>query len=125
MKFFILFHSNLDNLDLDSILNDKLDYDKAVNMTWELVAIELINRIFISIFEVKKNMNSTLNDKLDSSCIFFYFQTLCLRKGIVETGGATPGKRMMGLIVVSCDSAIALNNNIIRIRPGGDIGFKK
>ncbi|CAD5118662.1 DgyrCDS7349 [Dimorphilus gyrociliatus] len=93
---------NLDNLDLDTILNDKLDYDKAVNMTWELVAIELINRIFISIFE-----------------------TLCLRKGIIEMGGATPGKRMMGLVVVSCDSAIAVNNNVIRVRPASDIGFKK
>lgn len=40
-------------------------------------------------------------------------------------GGATPGKRLMGMVVVSCDNIIDLGNGRVVVVPAGDIGFIK
>ena len=56
----------------------------------------------------------------------YMLQTLCLRRGIAGmVGGTTPGKRMMGLKVVSCDDVVSLGGTRVRIIPAGDIGFCK
>lgn len=53
-------------------------------------------------------------------------QTLCLQKGLVnQVGGATPGKRMMGLRVVSCADVIETGHNQIRVAPARNMGFFK
>ena len=59
--------------------------------------------------------------------LFISLQALCLRRGLAGTvGGATPGKRALGLLVVSCEDPIGeVANGIVRISPAGDIGFWK
>lgn len=43
---------DLDKYDIENLMNQNLDYNAAFAMTSELVAMEIINRIFICIFEV-------------------------------------------------------------------------
>jgi len=52
-------------------------------------------------------------------------QTFCLRKGIGTHGGATPGKRLLGMCVVSCDNIMDLGNGKVIVIPAGDVGFIK
>ncbi|ELT92564.1 hypothetical protein CAPTEDRAFT_92599, partial [Capitella teleta] len=91
----------IEKYDFENLMNQNLDYNDAFAVTFELVAMEIINRIFICIFE-----------------------TLCLRRGIAGmVGGTTPGKRMMGLKVVSCIEVVSLGGNRVRVTPAQDIGF--
>lgn len=79
----------------------EMDIEKAFSFTSELIALEIMNRIMITIFE-----------------------TLCLCKGIGgAVGGATPGKRMLGLKVVSCLHVIPQANGRVLVCPAKDIGF--
>ncbi|XP_035227353.1 protein FAM8A1-like [Stegodyphus dumicola] len=98
MDFFDLV--NLDKYDLDLFKNDKLDYHKAMEVTSEIIALEIIHRFVVCIFEA-----------------------LCIHKGIMGNGGATPGKSLMRLRVVSCHSVVPIDANIIRVYPAGDIGI--
>lgn len=79
----------------------EMDVEKAFSFTSELIALEIMNRIMITIFE-----------------------TLCLCKGIGgAVGGATPGKRMLGLKVVSCLHVTAQPHGRVLVCPAKDIGF--
>ncbi|KAJ8321786.1 hypothetical protein KUTeg_000257 [Tegillarca granosa] len=51
-------------------------------------------------------------------------ETLCLRKGPEGiVGGATPGKRVLGLKVVSCEEIVDLRNGKLLVIPAHNIGF--
>lgn len=79
----------------------EMDVEKAFSFTSELIALEIMNRIMITIFE-----------------------TLCLCKGIGgAVGGATPGKRMLGLKVVSCLHVTSQAHRRVLVCPAKDIGF--
>lgn len=79
----------------------EMDIEKAFSFTSELIALEIMNRIMITIFE-----------------------TLCLCKGIGgAVGGATPGKRMLGLKVVSCLHVAPQAHGRVIVCPAKDIGF--
>lgn len=79
----------------------EMDVEKAFSFTSELIALEIMNRIMITIFE-----------------------TLCLCKGIGgAVGGATPGKRMLGLKVVSCLHVTSQPHGRVLVCPAKDIGF--
>nr|XP_022310141.1 protein FAM8A1-like [Crassostrea virginica] len=79
----------------------EMDVEKAFSFTSEIIALEIMNRIMITVFE-----------------------TLCLCKGIGGVvGGATPGKRMLGLKVVSCVHVTPHTNGRILVCPAKDIGF--
>lgn len=80
--------------------NMEMDIDKAFTMTSEIIALEIVNRIMITLFE-----------------------TFCLRKGIGIQGGATPGKRLLGMSVVSCENIVDMGNGKVYVIPAGDIGF--
>ena len=60
-----------------------------------------------------------------NSFILYFEQVLCLRKGIGQVGGATPGKRILGLRVVSCSEIIELPDQRILVSPAGDMGIWK
>ncbi|KAG8196996.1 hypothetical protein JTE90_013140 [Oedothorax gibbosus] len=91
---------NLDKYDFDLIKNDKLDYQTAMEVTSEILALEVIHRFVVCIFEA-----------------------MFTSKGVMGYGGATPGKTIMRLRLVSCQSVTALENNLIRVYPAGDLGF--
>ena len=56
----------------------------------------------------------------------FYFQTLCLRHGIAgQIGGTTPGKRVMGIKVVLCETIQSGQGNKVVVTPAKDIGLTK
>ncbi|XP_048729166.1 protein FAM8A1-like [Ostrea edulis] len=79
----------------------EIDVEKAFSVTSELIALEIVNRMMITVFE-----------------------TLCLSKGIGGVvGGATPGKRMLGLKVVSCIHVIPQTHGRVIVCPARDIGF--
>lgn len=40
-------------------------------------------------------------------------------------GGATPGKRLLGMVVVSCENIMDLGNGKVLVIPAEDIGFIK
>ncbi|KAK3579668.1 hypothetical protein CHS0354_036899 [Potamilus streckersoni] len=62
----------------------EMDYDKIFTLTSEVIALEIVNRICITIVEA-----------------------FCLRQGFNGTiGGATPGKKVMRLKVISFDNLI-------------------
>lgn len=44
--------SDLQKYDLDVLFETNIDYNAAFSMTTELVALEVVNRIFITLFEV-------------------------------------------------------------------------
>ncbi|KAK7485636.1 hypothetical protein BaRGS_00023085 [Batillaria attramentaria] len=90
-----------DILDYDFLENlDEIDYDRAFAITSEVIAMEIINRLLITVFE-----------------------TLCLRRGIGAIGGSTPGKRLLGLRVISCHDIQDLDNDRILVTPASDIGW--
>ncbi|XP_054717884.1 protein FAM8A1-like [Uloborus diversus] len=86
--------------DYDFIRNDKLDYQKAMEVTSEFIALEVIHRFVVCIFEA-----------------------MCIHKGINGTGGATPGKIIMKIKVVSCQAVVPIDSNIVRVYPAGDLGI--
>ncbi|CAG5121513.1 unnamed protein product [Candidula unifasciata] len=99
----LLFCSSLINSDDLIETFTELDYDRAFAITFEVIALEVINRILITIFE-----------------------TLCLYRTLGARGviGATPGKRLMGLKVVSCDSVQCLGHGQVLVSPAGNVSFK-
>ncbi|XP_067665879.1 protein FAM8A1-like [Haliotis asinina] len=89
------------NVDYNLFFNlEELDYDKAFAITSEVIAMEIVNRLLITMFE-----------------------TLCLRQGIGTIGGSTPGKRLLGLKVVSCSDIIDVGHNRILVYPAQNIGW--
>ncbi|GFS00240.1 protein FAM8A1 [Elysia marginata] len=88
--------------DIFDSFND-LDFERAFAITFEVIALEIINRVLITIFE-----------------------TMCICRTIGQgvAIGATPGKRMMGLRVVSCDNVVSVDQDRVRVSPAGNVGFK-
>jgi len=92
---------DIERYDIELLFSQNIDYETAYALTSELVAMEIINRIIICIFE-----------------------TLCLRRGVAGTvGGTTPGKRLMGLRVISCEDIISIDEHKVRVNPAGNIGL--
>ncbi|KAK7092190.1 protein FAM8A1-like [Littorina saxatilis] len=90
-----------DILDYEFLENlEDIDYDRAFAITSEVIAMEIVNRLLITVFE-----------------------TMCLRRGIGTVGGATPGKRLMGLRVLSCSELQDLGHDRILVAPATDIGW--
>lgn len=81
--------------DVETLWTINWDANVALNITSELVLIEVINRTFICIFE--------------AVCIAYL--------------AATPGKRLMGIRVISCNELSELPGNRTRILPGGKVGL--
>lgn len=48
----LCFSRNLDKYDLDALKNEKLDYHKAMEVTSEIIALEVAHRFVVCIFEV-------------------------------------------------------------------------
>jgi len=82
---------------------NELDYEKAFAITFEVIALEIINRVIITIFE-----------------------TMCLYRARVrgQPVGATPGKRFMGLKVVSCTFTRDVGFGQILVLPAGAINLR-
>ncbi|XP_069704194.1 protein FAM8A1 [Periplaneta americana] len=96
---------DLDKYDLDVLQrNVKIDYKIALEMTSEILLLELIHRIVVCIFE-----------------------TFWLQRGIGgRIGGATPGKTMMGIRVVLCTKVTPVEGrpmDVIVVHPGTDLGL--
>jgi len=86
------------SLDPSSI---KVDYTMALNFTSEILMLELLHRVVVCVFEA-----------------------LCTRRGPGGLpGGATPGKAIMGLKVVRCDTVIPTGVNMVRVTPATDLGL--
>lgn len=79
-----------------------LDFQTAVDFTSDFVLLESIHRLVVCIFEA-----------------------LCLHKGFGgRRGGATPGKYLMGLRVVSCFQIAGMAEpGRVQVTPAKDIGF--
>lgn len=91
----------LDIYDFELLMkNEKMDYRKAVEVTSEIVFVEVIHRFVVCIFEA-----------------------LFLSRGFGDVGGCTPGKNIMRLKVVSCHSVTVVGAGVIRVYPANDIGF--
>ncbi|XP_067011205.2 protein FAM8A1 [Anabrus simplex] len=96
---------DLDKYDLDLLSrNTKLDYKMAVEMTSEILLLEMMHRIVVCIFEA-----------------------IWIRRGIGgRVGGATPGKSMMGIRVVLCEKVTPIEGrpvDIVLVQPGTDPGL--
>jgi len=79
-----------------------LDFQSAVDFTSDFVLLESIHRLVVCIFEA-----------------------LCLHRGFGgRKGGATPGKYIMGLRVVSCFQIAGMAEpGRVQVSPAKDIGF--
>lgn len=94
--------------DLDAALSDA--YRLAFELTSEILVIESIHRVIVIVYETLFLMRS-------------FFQR---RSDRVSYGGATPGKFIMGLRVVSCISVTEFVSDGVayyQITPGREIGF--
>ncbi|GFW47884.1 protein FAM8A1 [Trichonephila clavipes] len=91
---------NLEKYDFDLIKHDKLDYQTAMEVTSEILTLEIMHRFVVCIFE-----------------------GIFTQRGLLGPGGATPGKSIMRLRIVSCESVVQLDANTIRVYPGGDLGL--
>ncbi|KAL1436523.1 hypothetical protein MTO96_049621 [Rhipicephalus appendiculatus] len=91
---------DLDKYDFELLREDTLNYKLALEVTSEIVVLEVIHRILVCLYE-----------------------TVCLHKGIDSPGGRTPGKGVFGLKVVSCASIEEIGGSRIRVYPAGDIGL--
>lgn len=91
---------NLDKYDLNLIRDEKMDIKAALEVTSEIVTLEVIHRFVVCLFEA-----------------------VCVSHGTLAPGGATPGKSIMRLRVVSCSSVDQMDNNHVRVIPARDIGI--
>ena len=81
--------------------NMKLDYNFAVQLTQEIIILELVHRMVVCVFEA-----------------------LCIHRGPLGIpGGGTPGKLIMGLKVVKCRQVTPLAINRVQVTPASDLGF--
>ncbi|GFN78000.1 protein fam8a1 [Plakobranchus ocellatus] len=108
VSFFLMTEFSLDQLSFlasDDIFDSfsELDYDRAFAITFEVIALEIINRVLITFFE--------------TMCI-------CRTVGNGVAIGATPGKRLMNLRVVSCESVQTVGDGQVRVVPAGNVSFK-
>ncbi|XP_073991497.1 protein FAM8A1 [Rhodnius prolixus] len=86
----------------------KLEYKTILKMTEDIVILELVHRVVVC-----------------------FFETFWLQGGANgRIGGASPGKSVMGLRVVKCDSVDRLENNgdvddngWVLVQPGTDLGL--
>uniref|UniRef100_A0A2P2I3T7 Protein FAM8A1-like n=1 Tax=Hirondellea gigas TaxID=1518452 RepID=A0A2P2I3T7_9CRUS len=99
VDFFDVF--DIDQFNLETLRADVLsDYRLTMNMTWDILLLETIHRI--------------------GNCLF---EALCLHRGGGGVGGATPGKRVMGLRVVRCQWAVPTLNDQVLVYPAQDLGL--
>ena len=79
-----------------------MDFQSAVDLTGDFVILESIHRLVVCLFEA-----------------------LCLHRGFGgRPGGATPGKYIIGLRVISCQEIVGLPDlNRVQVKPGKDIGL--
>ncbi|XP_054268513.1 protein FAM8A1-like [Macrosteles quadrilineatus] len=96
---------DLAKFDLDSLQVDmrRMDYRVALQVTHNIMILEVVHRVVVCIFE-----------------------TFWLVGGVAgRIGGATPGKSMMGLRVVRCENVTNLpgNDEIVVVYPGTDLGL--
>lgn len=97
---------DLNKYDL-SLMEEEFDaYELAYELTSEILVIESVHRIIVIFYET-----------------IFLTQSLTGRIGVQSSGGSTPGKKIMGLRVVSCSSIQDLPDNRILVTPAQDIGF--
>jgi len=81
--------------------NMKLDYNFAVQLTQEILILELVHRMVVCVFEA-----------------------LCIHRGPLGIpGGGTPGKLIMGLKVVKASQVTSLTLNRVQVVPASDLGF--
>ena len=81
--------------------NMKLDYNFAVQLTQEILILELVHRLVVCVFEA-----------------------LCIHRGPLGVpGGGTPGKLLLGLKVVRCSHVTPLTPNTVQVNPASDLGF--
>merc|ERR1719300_2244123 len=81
--------------------NVKLDYNFAMQLTQEILILELVHRMVVCVFEA-----------------------LCTHRGPLGIpGGATPGILIMGLKIVKCNQIVPLGINRVQIMPASDMGF--
>ena len=67
-----------------------------------------------------------IQQNIQNNLLHFLIQTLCLRKGLGGTvGGTTPGKRILGLKVISCREVSSLLGRKVLVIPAGNIGTWK
>ncbi|XP_012226875.1 protein FAM8A1 isoform X1 [Linepithema humile] len=95
---------DLEDLDLLQT-NLRIDYKMALEMTYGILILEIIHRVIVCIFEA-----------------------FWLQHGVYGyIGGATPGKYIMGLRVVQCQSITPVQRpnepNLVLVSPGTDLGL--
>ncbi|XP_060834869.1 protein FAM8A1-like [Rhopalosiphum padi] len=84
---------------------EEVDYTTAVEMTSELLFIEVAHRIIVCLYEV-----------------------CCLQGSAIFQGGATVGKALLDISVVRADKLFCIRGqqaDVIALIPGGDIGWKR
>jgi len=82
-----------------------VDYSTAVEVTSELLFLEITHRMIVCVYEI-------------------YW----LQGGTLFHGGATVGKILLDLTVVRCDKLFHIRgqaDEIIAVSPGGDLGWKR
>ncbi|KOC60499.1 Protein FAM8A1 [Habropoda laboriosa] len=95
---------DIDDLDLVRA-NLRIDYKMALEMTYGILMLEIIHRVIVCIneaFWLQRGLNGLI-------------------------GGATPGKSIMGLIVVQCRSVTPVDRpddpDVVLVSPGTDLGL--
>ena len=91
------------------------------DFTSDFVLLEMIHRLGELIFDHFFRQNDVKQNTFSVVCIF---EALCLHRGFGRhAGGATPGKLLLGLRVVSCFQITAVPDNRVQISPAKDIGI--
>ncbi|XP_045128898.1 protein FAM8A1-like [Portunus trituberculatus] len=95
--------SNVKKYEFENLRADFLaDYHLAFQMTSEILVLELIHRV--------------------ATCLF---EALCLHRGSGGAGGATPGKKIIGLRVVYCEWVAPTAADQALVYPASDLGLAR
>ncbi|XP_078690004.1 protein FAM8A1-like [Branchiostoma floridae x Branchiostoma belcheri] len=95
------FYEGLDPTKFDiRIVLEEMDDDASLEDLQNMLVSAIIYRLCVTVFEA-----------------------VFLRGSEAGMGGATPGKWMMGLQVVSCDYVLPSTNGNVRVVPAGHMGF--
>lgn len=112
---------------------EEIDEDTSMEELQKMMLVALVYRILVCFYEVSflhtldfKTGNMRQNLIVNLFCVHFWKSLYVISLQIVciwGAGGATPGKFLIGLRVVTCDSSVLVQPNRVLVVPATNVSL--
>lgn len=126
MIFWIEFFRDVSKFAMHFIV-EEIDADTSIEELQKMMLVALVYRVLVCFYEVSSLQGSAPGRVFWLCCLFLPWrrrphlciQTIC----IWGAGGATPGKFLIGLRVVTCDSSVLVQPNRVLVVPATNVSL--